>query len=500
MTFFQTTWWKKGLVSVFLLTLVLGPIATWNPKIVNAQQAVAVVADGTPQSWGTWLEGKVTSLGTTIGAIKISGIAIKEYTLDGIAFMLAKRVLKSMTQSTLSWINSGFQGSPMYVTDPGAFLQNIADEAAGEVLYGSDLKFLCSPINVRIALSLGYKASSRRQPVMCTISGAVGNVESFARGNFMSGGWPAWLSVSLNPSNSTIGSGLVGQAAIYTNIRDRQSGQQQRWSWGKGFLDKEVCTGGPPSAQPKKCETVTPGDTIAQSLTFKIQGADRALIEADEINEIIGALFAQMLQKGLAGLFSLTQPGSGNSYEAGAGGAINPCNQLSYLDQLNTPSCNPLSESQTVAYTGDGSISGAVNDELSYQAMHERVVTATNSIINEAESRGFGCSINDSVIDAALATQRTASSSIAGSQALTRELMTLLERSEKGTEEEKFAAFASYTQIMGSGSLHSAITNVRELDAVENRLKEVEKLRVDIRDCPRTVDPDITPAVENGGG
>ena len=53
----------------------------------------------------------------------------KESCLDTIAYTAAKIVLAKITQSTLNWINSGFQGSPTFVQNPGSFFASIANES-----------------------------------------------------------------------------------------------------------------------------------------------------------------------------------------------------------------------------------------------------------------------------------------------------------------------------------------------------------------------------------
>ena len=41
--------------------------------------------------------------------------------------LVLKRVLREITKSIVTWINSGFNGNPSFITNTGQFLQNTAD-------------------------------------------------------------------------------------------------------------------------------------------------------------------------------------------------------------------------------------------------------------------------------------------------------------------------------------------------------------------------------------
>jgi len=487
LTFFRKNKKIPSVISGMLVFVFLSSTFFIEPRKVNAQAPVVVV-EGT----GTWPD-RISALGATISASALKSLGIKEWALDAVAWALAKQVLFAGVRSTTQWVRSGFKGSPMFVTDPGAFMLNTADELAGEVLYGSDLKFLCSPINVRIALDFYYRAATSRNPLRCSISGAAANVDRFIQGNFLAGGWPAWLDVALVPSNSTMGAGLSAQIYLEGRIGQELAKEKMTWDWGKGFLDKKECTSGPDGVE--KCTVITPGDTIAAALNFNLTTPERSLIEANEINELIGALMQQGVMQGLSaarGLFSPTQSYGGG----GAFGGGDPCANLSYYDTIGNTQCEKKTNN-AFTYNGVGSIFEAVQDEGSYQAMHRRVTSAAGSVIAEAEDRGGSCGINDGIIAEAQKPFDTASSTIRDSQALSLQLTFLQSRSESGTPEEKLEALSQFTQMMGSGVLHDSIKNARTLTAVEQIVKDVQALRERIRDC---TSPETSTQTGEGGG
>ena len=52
----------------------------------------------------------------------------KVFVLDPLAVRIARTILKRMTASIVQWINSGYQGSPSYLTNPNKFFADIAKE------------------------------------------------------------------------------------------------------------------------------------------------------------------------------------------------------------------------------------------------------------------------------------------------------------------------------------------------------------------------------------
>lgn len=58
--------------------------------------------------------------------------------LDAIGWMVAKTAVNSLTQSIVNWINSGFEGSPAFVTDLNHNLSNLADAVAEDYIRGLD--------------------------------------------------------------------------------------------------------------------------------------------------------------------------------------------------------------------------------------------------------------------------------------------------------------------------------------------------------------------------
>ena len=79
------------------------------------------------------VQNTLTAANTGITAVSTAGLLNKEL-LDGIGWAIAKQIMSQMTQSLVNWINSGFQGSPAFITDLNGFLLDALDTAAGEYI------------------------------------------------------------------------------------------------------------------------------------------------------------------------------------------------------------------------------------------------------------------------------------------------------------------------------------------------------------------------------
>ncbi|MEY2664409.1 MAG: hypothetical protein RIT04_217 [Candidatus Parcubacteria bacterium] len=271
----------------------------------------------------------------------------KAFVLDPIAYAIAKALLQQLTASVVNWINSGFNGSPSFLTDPGSFFMDITDQVVGEyVEKNGQLKKLCSNfgIDLRIALSFKYRPYSQKT-YECTLSGIINklqkpgsliSINGFTAGDFAQGNWPAFVSLTTEPQNNFMGAYLQADSELSYRIADRKAQQKDELNQGRGFLSWKKCTDAPPSEDetaygegyeddaPTKnqdCKIQTPGSVISDALNIQIKSPTETLQLADSFNEIINALFAQLLTQILNG---------GLKSASGSG----PNDASSYINQL----------------------------------------------------------------------------------------------------------------------------------------------------------------------
>lgn len=274
---------------------------------------------------------------------------IKDVTLDAILWALAKSLISNIMQSTIQWINNGFQGSPAFIRDFDRFLLGVADEAAGrildDVLQGTGLEFICDPfrLNIGIALALQYEIGRQQLPYQgCLLSETFENFEEFIAGNFSQGGFPDFVTIIAQPGQYTeFGAMITAQTNFNQRLLAVDDRERSLLSFGDGFLSSKSCEfvsvptpeGG--LRQEEQCTIETPGQVISKQLNETLQLGNRSLIEADEINELIGALVGQLsvqALRGTAGLLGLSQ-NTGFNYQGFNAGSFIGALDLENRDQ-----------------------------------------------------------------------------------------------------------------------------------------------------------------------
>lgn len=305
---------KKSLAGLFVMLTLVGSGTLMMPKPAQALlpglAGAQIVLDP-----NNLIKNTITAAQEAASTGLLSALHLKEFTLDGIAWSLAKKVLAQSVASVVDWINSGFNGKPAFITDYDKYFLNAADQVAGDFIAESNFAQLCQPLQmpVRFILDLSYRqARDYRERSQCTLSSAAGNVENFLNGDFKQGGWNQWFSIVSNPANNIYGAVAIGRDAEQNSVENAKEIAKTEAIIGQGFMSVKNCDGG-------KCVIVTPGSVISQYLNFSLTVGDRVLIQADQINEVIGSLFSQLGKKAITGAngllgLSYSQDGTSPSY------------------------------------------------------------------------------------------------------------------------------------------------------------------------------------------
>ncbi len=373
---------NKTIILTIILSLISSATLFSYPKNTNAQLATVEV-NSAPS-----LIQQIVQTGSAIAsAASEYSLNFKEWVGDGLALLIAKQIIRQMTTSLVTWINSGFEGSPSFMQNPGSFFLDVADQITGDFLakHGGPLADLCTPFSIDIRLSLAFKYRPNvPKRYACTLSTIIKNsknavegasINGFTAGDFKQGGWPAFVSLTTEPQNNVYGAYLTAESELSIRVANAEIAKKDEISAGRGFLswrdpkckadiklhnaevekqhqerikneaatgsyDSTVQTingpttgiddynsvvarqnaGGDTSLNLKSvndCPVETPGSVIESQLQHSLGGPLRELELADEINEVVNALFAQLvtqvLQKGL-GAVSGSGPGDSSSY------------------------------------------------------------------------------------------------------------------------------------------------------------------------------------------
>lgn len=306
--------------------------------------------------------------------IAIQGSSLsKDFGLDSVAWIIANLVIERMSAATVNWINSGFKGTPAYVTDPTKYYSDLGNKIAGQYIFSNpNLNFLCGPISARVRLALAQNYINDNRIWQCKLTDAYGNMQDFLN-DFDKGGWEKFFTMTQNPTQNPIGAYVLAQSELSAEIATRQGQKKEELSWGNGFLSFKNCarwepvpqqtglgtivgdtvdpiTGIPQDTLPadtrsalersltvdtpdgplslgngsgQKCaeERIdTPGSVIQKKLNDVLNIGNDKLAVADEINEIVSALLNQLVSQVVGGigrgLRGLSSPSVQNNNQA----------------------------------------------------------------------------------------------------------------------------------------------------------------------------------------
>ncbi len=395
---------KKSIVLVLLVSMVFSTSFFIQPKKAEAAAASCLLsAIGSLISGiGGALSGimsvpvadRPTENSTATGAGAGVGSNLGQCLLQVLARVAAQTIIHNFTKSTLTWINSGFHGSPSFVTNPEAFLSDVGDIAAGQFIQGlGDVgQILCSPfdLNLRISfglsLGVGGATSPRYQYVGCRLSDVQKNIYNTFVGGQWGGnqGWQNFVSISQG-ANNPYGAYLYGKDAMTQQIAAKTGTQLQKLNWGSGFLSSESCTdasGNPVdvnSIDPNdeynymygiNCETTTPGSVIQDQLNKTLGIPAGVLSVSQDIDDILNALVNQ----GVTQIFS----SMGLSGMSRGGSAT--YSGRSYLSTLTTTYQGQLSTGQILPPPGiNCSKTYRVNDNGTVDVLVVNPIDGTSS-------------------------------------------------------------------------------------------------------------------------
>ena len=283
----------------------------------------------------------------------------KNFWLDQAATAAAKALLHQMTTDIVGWVNSGFHGSPAFLTNPEGFFLDTADEVTGRFLaQAGPLKNLCSPWSLDLRLKIALQQANSPNHggnYTCTLSTVInsaknakinGNsIQGFLNGDFSQGGWDGFVALTTSPNNNPYGLYLSAYSDQLAAVGQKKSQVSSDLLQGAGFLSSEKCT--PASASDlaalpidddlstidpslsqdakgnwQRCVKTTPGSVIVGSLLPQLNGGTMELELANSINSVISATVSQLLTQTLKkGLATVSSGGSGLSGGSGGSGA-----------------------------------------------------------------------------------------------------------------------------------------------------------------------------------
>lgn len=267
---------------------------------------------------------------TRVGTLPSDEKWIQDYILKPAVRIAVRVMLHETTQQIVRWIQG--ERNVGYIRNPQSFIRSVADKAAGEVLNEITKTNLCGNIGAFLRISL-RTPPGLQQKLACSLTDIVQNVESFYR-NFNNGGWPAFISASVEPQNNPYGAYLIAleaKAAAESSAVDNALFKLQASYPFLGFeVEKEspncfISQGGRSGERPEtegpggavipdpagaargeasgqvicatEYETLTPGQLISRTLSKATDSGIDFAISAKEIDEAVATIVQALINK-----------------------------------------------------------------------------------------------------------------------------------------------------------------------------------------------------------
>jgi hypothetical protein len=229
---------------------------------------------------------------------------------------------------------------------------------------------------VRLALVKNY--INDQNNYSCTLTKLKNNYDQFTN-DFSAGGWDGWFEVTQNDSNNPYGAYLQAQSSLLAQIGAENNKYVKQLEQGRGFLSFEKCPEGKeldPKLGTGDCQVakdvVTPGSVIQSKLDTALNSGANRLEMADEIDEIIGSLATQLINKALNGVSNLSKKSNGGA---------------SFTDQLSNDPLRRPTNPRAGNVTG-----GEINCTSNAGSTSETVDPATGEVTGSSSGGSAGCS------------------------------------------------------------------------------------------------------------
>ena len=183
----------KRYLAIFIIAVVLlsNVPLFFHEALANT---VVVAQDTSVTNNGTWAQGITTALSTVKTAISTHLIELKEYVLDGLAWTMANVIIDQFGDAIVDWIRNGFDGSPMFLSDPEGFFRDTANQASGAIIDKLDMEWLCDPLGkLRLNIDFFFPGTDRAK-YACTFNDIADTFESYADRDDISD----WINVNVN--------------------------------------------------------------------------------------------------------------------------------------------------------------------------------------------------------------------------------------------------------------------------------------------------------------
>lgn len=239
---------------------------------------------------------------------------LEKYVIWPAIRVLIFTLIQTLTNQTVAWISGDEGRNSGFVKNLEQNAKTEADARAGEFLNHLSGINLCS-VNLKKLVKLqlttpGFQHLNTQ--LECSLTGIVENVDNFYR-DFSQGGWPAFVSIAVNPQNNAFGASMIAQINLEAAKASAKKASEKRIDAGdlfKGVLKKkkaEVCDADVDGNE--YCyteeENTTPGAIVSDALKENLNhvGINIGIAEATAISNAVDAAISTIMQAMIQRLF-----------------------------------------------------------------------------------------------------------------------------------------------------------------------------------------------------
>jgi hypothetical protein len=214
-----------------------------------------------------------------------------------------QNVLSELVISITGWINTAYNGTPMYVTNPHVYYRQVdigvvnameqeVEEAADNGLIDDDESFR---IRQMLARSRAAKAWGSNAVADWTTRDPAAKAIFENRDRFS---FDAMYQGVSNPRNNVTNKFRTVRSELRQRLKSARDVEQQKLNWGEGYFSWEECGQDVFSGNEidiRTCRILTPGSTVQDLSTALFSSTIRQMEQADEYKEWISSASLHVL-------------------------------------------------------------------------------------------------------------------------------------------------------------------------------------------------------------
>lgn len=243
---------------------------------------------------------------TQIIRFYLNELCIKEYEENHTLQHDWAATIGVFVEQTTNWIVSGYDGNPLFVSNPYLYYQRIDDEVIEIFLNDIKLSKLSEEIKDDVIRTVLLKRTDRFFPDLIETSVDTLDVEKIIHNFTNGGGWEQWTKIFRGSDESVVGTMALALAELESRRFQARDIESEKLAWGRGFFAWEKCplTGAPYTKDPEElitkdrrnCFIWTPAALIQEQTSLVMGSALRQMELADEYEEFISKQAFQIQQ------------------------------------------------------------------------------------------------------------------------------------------------------------------------------------------------------------